>query len=151
MLLVRAPPFPISTVQGLRAQQCLSCVQVQGTVTTFEITNLPKGTEPRQLVDILDEGGFTDQFDMLLLGRENEDGHTTIINFRWAQFWIAKAVRKNNLKKGHTDVNLRWSAELGSGWWLAAMLVAGWVCPPISSLFTHPFIYSFIGTPALCA
>ena len=66
-------------------------MQVQKPVTTFEITNLPKGTEPRQLVDILDEGGFTDQFDMLLLGRENEDGHTTIINFRWAQVCIVIA------------------------------------------------------------
>ena len=74
---------------SLGAQLWLSCVQVQGPVTTFEITNLPKGTEPRQLVDILDEGGFTDQFDVLLLGRENEDGHTTIINFRWAQVWVA--------------------------------------------------------------
>ena len=101
----------------------LSCMQVQGTVTAFEITNLPKGTEPRQLVDILDEGGFTDQFDMLLLGRENEDGHTTIINFRWARVWVVIS------KGAHTIIDFRGPVVFGSGWWTAAMLMAGRVCP----------------------
>ena len=96
-------------------------MQVQGTVTTFEITNLPKGTEPRQLVDILDEGAFTDQFDMLLLGRENEDGHTTIINFRWAQVRVVRAV--DPTKRAHTVIDFRGPAVFGSGWWTAAMLM----------------------------